>query len=98
MFENQIPQEMTRQQANLKIYKLIKDNPVVSDKATEILQCIIDYTQQRFGQIICNYICPDYRDMEPSAETKALMSAIFPGDPDPFYEESVTTLNRLKRC
>lgn len=97
MFSKFIPTEMTRQQANYKIFKLIKDNCVVSNYAEQILTCIQQYPQQRFGQIICNYIFPDYRDIDPSVETKAFMNAIFPNNPDPFYEESVETYNRLKR-
>lgn len=34
--------------------------------------------EQRFGQIICNYFLPEYREK------------------DPFFEESIVTLERLK--
>lgn len=98
MFEQFIPKEMTRQEANYKIYKLIKDNVVVIPEFHNlILKCIAQYPQQRFGQIICNYVCPDYRCEDPTIETKTFMNAIFPENPDPFYEESVETYNRLKR-
>ena len=88
---------MTRQEANLKIYKLVKDNAVMAAKAEELLSKILECKDQRFGQIICNYICPDYRDSDPGIPTKLIMDALFPGNPDPFYEESTVTLNRLKR-
>ena len=49
---------------------------------TEILQLIGDlmtvFPDQRFGQILCNYVFPNYREE------------------DPFFEESATTLERLK--
>lgn len=57
--------------------------------------CIKDFPDQRFGQIICNYILPDYRSTEPGKGTKALMEFMFPGLPDPFYEESSVTYKRL---
>lgn len=97
MFSKFIPTEMTRHEANNKILDLIQDNVVVSKVIADIQEHIDEYPQQRFGQIICNYIFPDYRDSDPSVETKAFMNAIFPNDPDPFYEESVETYNRLKR-
>lgn len=87
---------MNRQIINFQIYELIKDNSVIFSKTPEILQCINDFPHQRFGQIICNYICPDYRSAEISSETLALMTALFPNNPDPFYEESIVTLKRLK--
>ena len=49
---------------------------------TEILQLLGDlmivFPDQRFGQILCNYVFPNYREE------------------DPFFEESTTTLERLK--
>lgn len=62
-----------------------------------ISQCIEGIPQQRFGQIICNYILPDYRCSFPSEITQNFMSQIFPNDPDPFYEESYTTLKRISQ-
>lgn len=97
MFDKFIPTSMTRQEANTKILSIIKANCIAADFVMDIQECINKYPQQRFGQIICNYICPDYRDSEPSIETKAFMNAIFPENPDPFYEESVETYNRLRR-
>ena len=50
---------------------------------TEILQVLKDlmivFPDQRFGQILCNYVFPNYREE------------------DPFFEESTTTLERLKK-
>ena len=53
------------------------------------------FPDQRAGQIITNYICYDYR--EPSELTKEILEYIFPGNPDPFFEESKVTLERLKK-
>lgn len=54
------------------------------------------FPNQRAGQIITNYICYDYRDT-PSELTKEILEYIFPEDPDPFFEESKVTLERLKK-
>lgn len=87
----------TRQEYNFKIYALVNQNRVLSKQRELLLTCIEQYSQQRFGQIICNYICPDYRDAEPSVETILIMDAFFPENPDPFYEEPQVTYARLKR-
>jgi hypothetical protein len=87
-----------RQQYNKEIFELIKDNIVISNVKDALKEYIDTYEQQRFGQIICNYICPDYRDSEPSIESKAIMDALFHNVKyDPFYEESFETYNRFKR-
>jgi formiminotetrahydrofolate cyclodeaminase len=87
-----------RQQYNNKIFDLIKDNIVISNVKDTLKELIDTYDQQRFGQIICNYICPDYRDSEQSIESKAIMDALFNNVKcDPFYEESFETYNRFKR-
>lgn len=65
------------------------------DKFPLIKEKIDSYPEQRFGQIMCNYICPDYRSQNISSLTTHIMESIFPGNPDPFFEESVTTLKRL---
>lgn len=52
-----------RQKANLEILK-------------EIEKLIIKYPQQRFGQILSNYVLPNG---------------------DPFYEESIDTLERISQ-
>lgn len=62
----------------------------------EIYKYIFKYPEQRFGQIICNYICPDYRNYEVSEETKYIISNLFPDNPDPFFEEPWETFKRLK--
>lgn len=62
---------------------------------TEVNNAIDAYPNQRFGQIICNYICPDYRSEHVSTFTKIFMKTIFPNNPDPFFEESKETYERL---
>lgn len=62
-----------------------------------ITQCIEGMPQQRFGQIICNYILPDYRCSFPSDITKDFMTRVFPINQDPFYEESYATLKRISQ-
>lgn len=57
---------------------------------------IIKHPEQRFGQIMCNYICPDYRDGNISDTTKEIMNKLFPNDPDPFYEEPWITFKRYE--
>lgn len=84
---------MKRQEYNNKILYLID----IDEELREYLKdCIKAFPQQRFGQIICNYVCADYRSSEVSEHTKNLMNMLFPGNPDPFFEESETTFNRLK--
>jgi hypothetical protein len=85
-----------RQNYNYQIYELIKSNSVIQNRADEIKTLIEEYPNQRFAQLICNYICPDYRRPEPTVETKLIMEAFFPGFSDPFFEESDQTYNRLK--
>lgn len=56
---------MTRYEANKEILRA--------------LEALVEaYPYQRFGQIVMNYIFPDYREK------------------DPFYEEPVETLKKLK--
>lgn len=100
---------MTRQEANLKIANILNSIPKVRDIQfwdsynsvylfPEIFEIFANkYPQQRAGQIICNYICPDYRNKEVSTITKIIMETLFPGNPDPFFEESEVTLKRLSK-
>lgn len=95
-----------RQEANLQIGDLISKMSINSIKfdttdgrliplAQAFLELAKTCPQQRAGQIICNYLCPDYRDTTVSDETKRILETLFPNNPDPFFEESVTTLKRL---
>lgn len=86
-----------RQEANLKIASILKGSEhsalrVIANRFAELAK---QYPQQRAGQIICNYICDDYRCGHTSALTVDILNLMFPGDPDPFFEESVVTLKRL---
>lgn len=86
---------MTRQEYNRKIVSILKDKYPKYKTYDLILDYINAAPQQRFGQIICNYIYRDYRDMYPSDKTKDFMSIVFPNNPDPFFEESKETYERL---
>lgn len=89
---------MNRQEANRKILSILKAKyPQFSNTFPEIGEWIEKFPDGRFGQIICNWICPDYRDQVVSEGTTNMMETLFPGDPDPFFEESVTTLKRLSK-
>lgn len=92
----------TRQEFNFKISELLKGTPVgqlplsVSQNFAEMFEGLsYIYPQQRAGQIICNYICPDYRSLEPCTNTRLIMDSLFPINMDPFFEESSETYNRL---
>lgn len=90
---------MVRQEANLKIAEILKSTIWESEYgfASLLEEYAKKYPQQRTGQIICNYICDDYRSGNPAAETETFLDWLFPGNPDPFFEESVITLERLKK-
>lgn len=101
-------EELTkRREANLEISRILEKLPIgnlqlcLTNGAIMLLPSLFrvlseEYPQQRAGQIICNYICPDYRSENTSAKTKAILRIMFPNDPDPFFEESAVTLKRIK--
>lgn len=97
MLELQNKGKKSRQEYNYLIAALIKEKyPQWNDLIIDTVIPLIDkYPDQRFGQIICNYICPDYRNEKLSPPTKQFMSTIFPIKMDPFYEESSKTYKRL---
>lgn len=87
-----------RQEYNRKILSVLKSlYPEMQNRFPLIEECIESFPLQRFGQIICNYVCPDYRSQDVSSITSHIMESIFPSDPDPFFEESKTTFKRLTR-
>ena len=92
LISNQISK---RQEANLELANILKDT-AWNHLGIQLESLAKEFPQQRAGQIVCNYICPDYRDSINSAETQAIMNFLFPDDPDPFFEESVVTLERVK--
>lgn len=83
-----------RQEANYKIIDILKAK-YPEYNYNDIKKLVSQFENQRFGQIICNYVCPDYRDSKPSEITSNIMNKWFPIDFDPFFEESTETLNRL---
>lgn len=89
---------MTRQEANQKIINFIADEDILDKIFISPIQELIEkWPNQRFGQIICNYACPDYRASEQSSTTKLVMNKLFKNFKyDPFYEESTETLERLQ--
>ena len=83
---------MTRKEANYKILSILEQKyPEYSNLYPIITTYITNYSDWRFGQIICNRIVPNYRE-----EDSKLMRDWFNISFDPFYEESVETLDRLK--
>ena len=61
---------------------------------------INNHPEQRFGQILCNYILPNYQFDLDYADDKdnELMNIVFENYfNDPFFEESIDTYNRLKQ-
>lgn len=100
---------MNRQKYNRKIYQhlAIDDgfNKIInkyypskdsSDLFFTYLDDVIEsHPDQRFGQIMCNYVIKDYRDSEINDSTTDIKEYLFPGNPDPFFEESHYTYYRL---
>lgn len=84
-----------RQYYNRAIVSWIRNNYPENDEIFDDIEHYINkHPNQRFGQIICNYICPDYRS-NTSVYTKLLMDKWFLKNSDPFFEESKETYNRL---
>lgn len=94
---------MSRQDYNKSILSWLENNndPVLANEpklAPYIERMIKAYPDQRFGQLIANYICPDYRDGVPTAFTRSVLRAWFSGyEGDIFFEESKNTLERLNK-
>lgn len=85
---------LSRQGANLKIADILKGTEWHFE-GNCLKELAEKFPQQRAGQLICNYIHPQYRHPNAPDNTRAFLEYLFPGDPDPFYEESVVTLKRL---
>lgn len=91
---------MNRQEYNKKILDFLIEKEYICEDSglcDKLKECIETFPQQRFGQIICNYICWDYRDKTISDFTEKFMNTVFPGNPDPFFEESKYTYYRLTK-
>lgn len=90
--------EKTRQEYNMEILKLFQTKFPENDEIYDDIEYLINqYPDQRFGQIFCNYICPDYRHDRKSVYTNILINKWFGNDIlDPFFEESKETLVRLQ--
>ena len=88
---------MTRQEANREIAKHLKESEyqTIRTIAEEFEKLVELYPEQRAGQIICNYICPDYRRSNVSVKTRVIQRILFQYDYDHFFEESTVTLKRL---
>lgn len=95
---------MTRQNYNLKIIELLKEKKFfqsffgdnMASKMYETIEdCIIDFKDQRFGQIITNYIYPDYHHRNDYALNNMMDMLFYGCSGDPFFEESEETFNRL---
>lgn len=90
-----------RQKNNILILDFIVSKELLgpefkdSEVYKNISELIDQLPQWRFGQIVCNCICGDYREDEISEFTSNLMEKIFKIKYDPFFEESVDTYTRL---
>lgn len=89
---------MTRKEANLKIAEILKGMAISrrNELAHGLKTLALTYPDQRAGQLITNYITHDYRNDVVSDFTKEILEKLFPGIPDPFFEESVVTLKRIE--
>lgn len=90
---------MTRQEANRMILKRLKGSDLdnkyhITLALKEMVEMMPDI---RMGQMLTNWVVPDYRSSNPSDTTKDILGTLFPGNPDPFYEESTETLARLMK-
>ena len=90
--------ECDRLYYNRQILKLLDSDNTISSylKFWTILYYIEKYPFQRFGQIICNYIYPNYRNENKDEITTQFINRYFNISSDPFYEESEVTYNRIK--
>lgn len=88
---------MKRQEYNKKILEICPD--FYPEFKEEVVLNIDLFPDQRFGQLICNYICPDYRDSEVSNLSIVIMNTLFSDwrQYDPFFEESSETFKRLSK-
>lgn len=73
---------------------LARKYPNYREYFSKIYKYVEKYPNQRFGQICCNYVFPDYRE-QPSDLCKEFLTTIFKLDCDPFFEESLITLKTL---
>lgn len=90
--------DMTRQEANREIINFIAEKEILDEVFINPIKELIEkWPNQRFGQIMCNYACPDYREAVTTSTTKLIMNKLFKDFKyDPFYEESTETLERLQ--
>lgn len=96
---------MSRQNYNILIFNQLKKSKFfesfmdgqTSEKVYNTLdECILDYPDQRFGQIFTNYVYPTYRDRQDTVLNQVMDMMFYGCTCDPFYEESNETYNRLK--
>lgn len=87
--DNSVENVSTRLEYNEKILELIKDE-VSDDTYTLLAEKVHEFPQQRFGQLIVNYLYI-------SNTVEKEVQKIFPSYPqrDPFFEESSETCERL---
>jgi hypothetical protein len=85
---------MSRKEFNLKLLEELKKRPEFEMIIGYLPELIEKYPDQRFGQLFCNYIFPEYRYRSYLMSIFKFMDEIFPGNPDPFFEESSETYNR----
>lgn len=85
---------LKRQEYNFKILEKIEADWMTSELFDHITELIYTYPDQRWGQLITNYVTPDYRSNNVSKLTIEIFK-YFEWDYDPFHEESKKTYNQL---
>jgi hypothetical protein len=94
-------QIQNRQTLNREIVKTLRDyNILNNDKLLDKIEKMVEQCpKQRFGQIIVNYFCQDYRDQNVSDKTKDLFDRLmfdrYPKNVDVFFIESYELYNNL---
>ena len=107
--EDQKEEVLSRYEYNVKIVLMLSNsqefrNLIKMYKTDDVDEFINDlgdavywHKDQRFAQIWCNYIVPDYREPNRKEFARESLDFLF-GTPysDPFYIESKTTYNKLR--
>ena len=101
--------ELSRYEYNVKIVNLLTNSqefrdlvkkyrtPEFDEFIDTLGNTIYQHKNQRFAQIWCNYIVPDYREPKPGEFAKWSLGFLFGNiHQDPFYIESKTTYKYLK--
>lgn len=88
----------TRQEYNKKILAMVKDADWMTDQIYDKISERVEwFPDQRWGQLMTNYIIPDYRMKRKCTLTDEVMHYFGWNTGDPFYDESSKTYKELLR-